>query len=104
VYAGKPCAALYRQYLRDLFDVMLLQQAARIERVLVDVFLGVPAERRPAIAPRSVRLRSNLKLLVIEIMLIMSATGALHRRCLSQWCLPRESYGFLATTLPFSQT
>jgi hypothetical protein len=101
VYAGKPCAALDRQYLRDLFEVMLLQQAACIERVLVDVFLGVPAERRPAIAPRSVRVRSNLKLSVTEK---MSATGVLHRRCLSQWCLPRDSYGFLATTLPFSQT
>jgi hypothetical protein len=28
VYAGKPCAALDRQYLRDWFDVTLLQQAA----------------------------------------------------------------------------
>jgi hypothetical protein len=40
VYAGKQCAALDRQHLRDLFDVMLLQQAAGIERALVDVFLG----------------------------------------------------------------
>jgi hypothetical protein len=39
-YAGKPFAALDREYLRDLFDVMLLQQTAGIQRALVDVFLG----------------------------------------------------------------
>ena len=38
--AGKPCAALNRYFLRDLFDVMLLQQPAGIERALIDVFLA----------------------------------------------------------------
>ena len=39
VYAGKLCAALDRQHPRDLFDVMLLQQAEGIDRALFDVFL-----------------------------------------------------------------
>ena len=46
-------------HLRDLFDVMLLQQAAIKEGVLVDLFFEIPAERRPAFEPRSVRVKSN---------------------------------------------
>jgi hypothetical protein len=57
-----PSVALDRQYLRDVFDVMLLQQAASRERVLVDLFFEIPAERRPVFEPRSVRVKSNRKL------------------------------------------